>query len=337
MRYSYTSLVLATMAVGQAVATPHNHAHVHAKKHNEERAASEVLATIDGKVVSWENNWLGGAATTAATVEAIATSVATSVAAEVTSAVEAATTAAAVVASTTASSSVVVASSAADGTLESAIDEVESLVESITTLATTILTALHAEQLLAMGFKAVGENAQTNNGQVWIGTDGAYTNKFINDSGEDLILVVWGSQGSWVNAYQPYITHSVPSGQYATLSFSDGAIGAWAAIYEDTTLVNGQVSNTWGEYTMGQSGVVDVSREVNMDGHSMSIVGPACTTDMDTCVFVCDEGTVCTTGYSLKNCANGSQDGATYGEYDGAASGGCGGLGSSASLVTTFT
>jgi hypothetical protein len=32
MRYSYTALVLATLAIGQAVAGPFHHAHFHHKK-----------------------------------------------------------------------------------------------------------------------------------------------------------------------------------------------------------------------------------------------------------------------------------------------------------------
>lgn len=188
-----------------------------------------------------------------------------------------------------------------------------------------------------MGFKAVGVNAVNNNGGAWVGTDGAYTNNFINDSADDLILVIWGPDGSWVNANQPHITHSLPVGASTTISFSSGSVGAWSAIYPDTIMSNGQISNTWGEYTFSPEGVVDVSREVNMDGHIMSIVGPNCTTDMSTCVFVCSSGTVCTTGYELLNCTAGSQPGAQYGTYGGAPSGGCGGMGSSAALKTTFS
>jgi len=154
---------------------------------------------------------------------------------------------------------------------------------------------------------------------------------------EDIILVIWGPQGSWVNAVQPAITVTLPQGQSKTISFSDGVSGAWAAIYEDTELINGQISNTWGEFTFSVEGVVDVSREVNMSGHTMEIVGPSCTTNMDTCVFVCSSGNSCEFGYELLNCDNGSQPGANYGTFAGAPSGGCGGLGSSAAVTTTFS
>jgi hypothetical protein len=181
-------------------------------------------------------------------------------------------------------------------------------------------------------------NSYSNNGQAWLGQSGPYQNEFVNESGEDLILCVWGVAGSWINAVQPTITASIPAGQSLWVSFADGASGAWSAVYSDTKMVNGQLSETWGEFTFGQWGVVDVSREVNLNGHGMSIVGPSCTSDMDTCVFKCANGVVtCMFDYVLQNCENGSQPGANYGTFAGAPSGGCGGMGSSATLKTTLS
>ncbi|EXJ86702.1 hypothetical protein A1O3_03655 [Capronia epimyces CBS 606.96] len=201
----------------------------------------------------------------------------------------------------------------------------------------TALTDTDASKLTSLGVAALGVNAAVANGHSWLGTDGPYQNEFVNESGEDLILVIWGVAGSWINAVQPSITASIPANGSVWVSFADGASGAWTAIYPDTQLVNGQASNTWGEFTFGLYGVVDVSREVNMNGHSLSIVGPSCTSDMNTCVFQCASGDVCITDYVLLNCENGSQPGANYGTYDGAPSGGCGGMGSSATLRTTFS
>jgi hypothetical protein len=176
-------------------------------------------------------------------------------------------------------------------------------------------------------------------GGVWIGDQGPYTMDFINGASEDLILVIWGPDASWVNVQQPLITHTLPKSQSVTISFASGQSGAIAAIYEDTALVNGQVCNTWAEYSFEPEGVIDVSREVNMDGHSIEVVGPSCTTNMSTCVFQCPAGeTSCEFGYELLNCAPGSQAGAQYGLYDGAPSGGCGWLGATtASFTATFT
>ena len=84
--------------------------------------------------------------------------------------------------------------------------------------------------------------------------------------------------------------------------------------------------------------MANVSREPNMNGHDVSVIGPQCTSDMDRCVFVCNSGNVCMTDYTLQNCATGSQPGAQDGtDKNGGDSGGCGGLGTSAALKTTFS
>ncbi|TID22926.1 putative effector 5 [Venturia nashicola] len=208
------------------------------------------------------------------------------------------------------------------------IQEVEKR-DVLTTEATSLITKL--------GMK-LGANAAVNNGAVWLGDDGDYTNEFINNSTEDVVVAVWGPAGSWVNAIKPLITVSLPADTTRTVSFANGASGAWAAIYPDTTLTQyGQIGQTWGEFTFsGKWSTVDVSREVSMSGRGMRIETPKCVSDMETCVFVCNSGETCLTGYSLKNCEAGSQPGAQIGEYGGAASGGCSGMGDKADLKTYF-
>jgi hypothetical protein len=182
-----------------------------------------------------------------------------------------------------------------------------------------------------------GANSAANNGGVWLGNDGAYTNDFTNNSTEPIIIAIWGAAGSWVNAIKPLVTVSLPAGAVQTVSFANGASGAWAAIYPETTLTQyGQIGQTWGEYTFsGQWSTVDVSREVAMNGRAMRIETPQCVSDMTTCVFVCTDGTnSCLTSYTLQNCAAGSQPGAQIGTYAGAASGGCSGMGDAAKLKT---
>lgn len=169
---------------------------------------------------------------------------------------------------------------------------------SAATDSSVIISTSAVKSLLALGVSAVGTNAVSSNGGAWIGTDGAYTVQMINKASEDITVVVWGSVGSWVNVKVPAITISLAQGAKKTISFSDGYSGAFSAIYSDTKLVNGQISNTWGECTFGSQGVCDVSREVNMSGHDLEIVGPSCTSNMSTCVFVCDSGNVCTVGDS---------------------------------------
>jgi len=143
--------------------------------------------------------------------------------------------------------------------------------------------------LSKIGLTQIGANAASNNGGVWLGGDGPYVNDFINSSGEEIILVIWGVAGSWVNAVKPLITVSIPAGAVQTVSFANGASGAWAPIYPDTVMSQwGQISQTWGEFTFnGQWSTVDVSREVNMSGKKMSIFDGQCTSDFDRCVFQC--------------------------------------------------
>lgn len=199
------------------------------------------------------------------------------------------------------------------------------------------LHAADMSRILSLGFAAAGLNSVSSSGTApWIGSDGSFTNEFINQSGEDLVIVVWGAAGSWVNAVTPQVTASIPSGSSQTISFPIGWSGAWAPVYGSTSLKNGQVFETWGEGTFAPPySVVDVSREVNMNGRNMSIVGPQCTTDMNTCVFKCADGSdSCLTAYQLVNCATGSQKGANFGQFEGSDSGGCGGMGNSANLKT---
>lgn len=158
----------------------------------------------------------------------------------------------------------------------------------------------------------------------------------MNNFGDDIILVVWGPDASWVIAHTPLITLSLPAQGSTQISFAYQQVGAWSAVYPDTPLVSGQIANTWAEYTFNSSGVVDVSRLVNDTVYDVEIVGPSCTSNMDTCVFKCDSGNSCTTGYTLVNCRSqsGSQDGT---DNSGADSGGYGWNGAiSASFKTTF-
>lgn len=196
----------------------------------------------------------------------------------------------------------------------------------------------------SIGMVSQGANAVSNNGGIWIGSDGAntftFTNEATNPSDVSVILVLWnadGYDGSFVNAYTPAITYSLPNiGDSVTISVANSISGAWAALNNHATTLNeyGQIFNTWGEFTSGDYATVDVSMEVNTAGNSMSITVDenGCVSDMTTCVFQCTAGTsVQSCGdsgtYELTNCAVGSQPGATYGVYDGNPSGGCQGLG----------
>lgn len=223
--------------------------------------------------------------------------------------------------------------SAAAAAVPAASPQSSSTTSSVGSIVVDAVSALES-----LGAKSA-VNSQTNNGGIWIGSDGAFVNNFVNSASQAIVLVVWGSQGSWVNAVAPQVAVTIPAGGSTQISFANGQSGAWAGIYEGTSLVNGQIANTWGEFTFSDPySTVDVSREVNMNGNGMSIQTPNCLSNMNTCVFVCPSGqSSCWLDYSLENCANGSQQGAQYGTYNGAASGGCGGFKSGDKITTTFS
>lgn len=208
--------------------------------------------------------------------------------------------------------------------------------------AAASISASGLSTIQKLGFSS-GINAVASGGcTVWIGDDGTYTNTFTNNATNEAVLVVWGSepayQASFPKAVQPLITVDIPPGKNVTLSFADGTSGAWAPVYPDTLMTEwGQIQNTWGEYTFSPAGVVDVSREVFMNGDAMSIVGPSCTTDMDTCSFQCTGG-ASTCGeagtYSLLNCAGQAGANASPDGFNG----GCGWPGAATvALHTTFS
>jgi len=187
------------------------------------------------------------------------------------------------------------------------------------------LSADDSSLLTTLGFKAAGVNAVSPNGAAWIGNDGPYLNKFHNSASEPVILTIWTGATSWVNANAPSITVSIPPGSAQIISFAEGVSGGFSGVYPSTKLVNGQVQNTWGEFTYsGSYSTVDVSREVTMEGQGLRIETENCLTDMDTCVFVCKGGLLtCWLDYELQNCEPGSQPGANYGISYGMPSGGC--------------
>ncbi|TIA29450.1 hypothetical protein D6C78_10212 [Aureobasidium pullulans] len=156
---------------------------------------------------------------------------------------------------------------------------------------------------------------------VCIGANGDYVMEFENQSSEDVILVLWGPEGSWVNAKTPLVTYELSVGSAINISLVDSTSGGWSAVYSDTILVNGQISNTWGEFTYdGHYSTFDVSRLPNMTGHGLSIQSTLCTADMQTCVFVCTSDDSCQYDYELLNCKG---VGASAGSNNDAPSGGC--------------
>lgn len=320
MRCSFSALIVATLTIGQVAASPfeHDHGHLHAARFH---AKANVLPievvdqTLRRPIVSQRRVGRRDVKCKQRPTSVAASAVASTEVASPSSSVAAAVTppAAAPPAGSPSSST---PSTPANSTPNTPSDVLPTLTK--------------------LGIKGPGVNAVSNNGGVWIGSGGEYMVDVTNDSGENIIFVSWGAAASWVNVQAPLITQSLAPGQSFTISMASGQSGAMSAIYSDTKLVNGQISNTWLEYTTGQFGVFDVSREVNMNGHPISSSTDGCNSNMNTCVFKCTSGTTCMTGYELDNCATGSQKGASFGMFQGAPSGGCM-IGSTKKISVTFS
>jgi len=171
---------------------------------------------------------------------------------------------------------------------------------------------LDLSKLTSLGFKALGLNAQASNGNCWIGSDGPNVHTITNSYSSPIAVVWWGGSGSYAVSFMtsgiaPLVTAALNPGSSMTVSCQNGVSGGFAAVYPDTTLTSfGQIGNTWGEFTTGQYGTYDVSREVFMGGHPMSISSSACTADMNSCVFTCTNGaSTCGAAgtYQINNCS----------------------------------
>ncbi|KAK5652998.1 hypothetical protein OQA88_9284 [Cercophora sp. LCS_1] len=198
------------------------------------------------------------------------------------------------------------------------------------------LNKADCEYLSRIGFAGTGSNPTSNaNSRIWIGGNGpnvfTFTNRATNPNA-DIILVLWDdSQGfasSFVTAHAPKLTLSIPYGGTVTVSMANGVTGAYSALYRHVTTIspNGQVFNTWGEFTTGQWATINISRLVNMGGNSFSArVSTGCVADHTRCSYVCKSGNTCwvSGSYDLIGCRDQPNNNAWYGGAD--PEGGCAG------------
>ncbi|KAL2261115.1 hypothetical protein VTK26DRAFT_4691 [Humicola hyalothermophila] len=200
--------------------------------------------------------------------------------------------------------------------------------------------------MASIGMLAQGRNDVTDNGRVWIGSDGANLFTFVNAAaGVPMTLVVWyaapgDDQASFMNVRQPQITYSLPDkGSAVEVSVANGVPGGWSALYGRATALTpyGQIDNTFGEFNSGAWATADVSRLVNMSGDAMAIrvygrhdprkggVAPLCVSDFRQCVYTCSEEGVNSCGetgtYQLVNCAGPHAEHSV--DQDGNPTGGC--------------
>jgi len=168
-----------------------------------------------------------------------------------------------------------------------------------------------------MGLFSLGVNAKshTEKAVAWLGDSGTGTQtNFTNKAKDTITVVLWhlplGDYAAMcMNVKQPQITHTLKPGESVLVTIADGVSGAFSAVYPQTKInFAGQISNTWGEFTTGPYGTVDVSREVAPEGNGMSITtSTGCKSDFKSCFFACTalnaQGVCGEAGtYKLHNC-----------------------------------
>jgi len=320
MRSVISTAVLATALFSQAFAargSPHRHGHqhLHAKKAEDfpKRAVGDmVVATIDGVVVSWANNYDGGATASVAS-SAAATSVAASSSTSAAAAVK-------VVAKASSSSS-----KSAAATSSSASSKTSSASQSSSTASSgTLSSMLSANKITEI------DNPSYDGCPIGIGSGGAFEFEITNDASEDIVIVLWssnGQEGDWdaqsVQVNAPNLTFALGCGETESISFNPSAFvggsisGAFSVLSSKSAMVNAYISNTWGEFTVTESNIfstLDVSRILNLNGNGMSIQlyeskggSKTCLSDMTTCVYLAEDsisGCVAGTPGTSVNAAN---------------------------------
>ncbi|KAI0482541.1 hypothetical protein GGR56DRAFT_192849 [Xylariaceae sp. FL0804] len=229
-----------------------------------------------------------------------------------------------------------------------------SLKSAITTL-TSGLFMEDAEHMakIGMAYQGVNAAAQSDSTPIWLGTDGPNIFSFSNTAEVPVNVVMWymaagDYQSSFMNAEQPMITKSLDAGETFSASLANDISGGLSVLYNrvSTLTTDGQLNNTWAEFTTGEYATVDVSRLVNQIGNPLTATvtkgnDPGCVSDFEKCVFVCKDTNVNSCGAAgevkLVNCEADSQPGANAYDADGdAPQGGCAGWSNGGTVEITI-
>lgn len=320
MRYS-TAMVLSTFAVGQAAAAHNRHASFHARRQAESKRSPDSNVNWDAvaydlKDVDWDKvNWNS---VFASPTPAAAAPVA-----------EASKPAAPSAAPTAAPAKEEVAAPASSKAAEPANVKVDNIIDDVKDVVSDFMDGVSA---LANKIGAkVGKNDKSNNGGIWIGDDSAWQTTWTNDGNSPAVVYCWkadGFSGMSINVNVPDVSVGLKGGESVTLSFAENVPAACAPMFDSSKLaLFGGCDQTWFEVTFGQYGAFDISRNVNMKGHSISSKGSKCTSDMDTCVFKCKDPNVSScekgTDYDLFNCGASNGGGGGYDTIMQGTGGGC--------------
>lgn len=325
MRYS-SALVLSTLAVGQAAAANIRHASFHGRRHAQEKRDasydnvdwSKVSYDLSG--VDWSSVFGTSKTTPTPTPTPSPSSKQEDVKAQAVPTTPAYTPAAA---KTTEAAK---PSSTKSHDLGNIISDLGQLFDE----ATSLLKGIGCVWADSPQASTKAQLTRTSGGDMWWGTDSAWQTTFINDASEDIVLACWskdGNNGSFLKTVTPQIAVKIPSGQQQTVSHLPGVGGACTAAYPSTEFTEwGQLKQTLYEFTYGNSGTFDVSKEIYMHGNAMTAKGSKCTSDENTCVFKCKDGAVTCGGpdsYELINCSAANGGGGGWNNDAQGVGGGC--------------
>jgi len=297
MRYSTTAIVLAAMAVGEAVAGPthiHKHRHLHEKK-----SANPVdWSALDWEEmgIDWSSAWAKGQASKTAAAAAVeSTPAPASSVAAVTS-----VTHGVVAAATSASSSAPAASSSSESLLDAIGDQAEGLVEELFNKLVGCSNARTAFGEIVTAAGNLGDNYRGNYGhpygsnviKVSSRSHYSYTAEFVNTQSKTITINIWNKvgpdlrdlSGSALAPQNTTLTFVLAAGASQMVAFDENSQVAWAEACSETA-ASGAYANTWGEANFVKTGSgYDVSAIMNRNGndYNMSISSaeaPHCTSD----------------------------------------------------------
>lgn len=299
MRCSTATLVLSTLAIGQAAAGTIRHAGFHARRAVEQKRSADEAAfaqSVDWKKVAEETDWstvtdwskvnygggnAGNAPAPSEVAEAPSAPAAYAAASTPTEAAEA-----------PAYTPSKVESVKEEKTAEPKANKNKDL-DISSKFVNGIVEDVKSWFTGDVEIAAVGENSKGNNGLCWLGDDGTTTATFTNDHAEDVMLLCWENTKFTVNVNKPLLSVVIPQGKAQKVSFGSFS-GACSPVPQSQKKSHfGGVYNTWFELTVGDKSngfpTYDVSREPNMQGVSISSVSKetGCVSDMEQCVFKC--------------------------------------------------
>ncbi|PQE20129.1 allergen asp f 4 protein [Rutstroemia sp. NJR-2017a BBW] len=292
MRYSTTAIVLAAMAVGEAVAGPthvHKHRHLHEKK--SPNPVDWSALDWEDMGIDWSSAWAKGQASKTAAAAVESTTAPASSVASVTS-----VTHGVVAAATSVVSSAAAAASSSSSSSESIGDLIEDLFDELVGCSNT----RKAFGAIVSAAGSLGDNYRGNYGspygsnviKVSSKSSYSYTAEFHNTQSKSITVNIWNKvgpdgrdlSGSALAPKNTTLTFVLAAGASQIVAFDENSQVAWAEACSSTA-ASGAYATTWGEANFVKTGSgYDMSAIMNANGndYNMSISSseaPDCTSD----------------------------------------------------------